>query len=158
VSLLGAYGALRIDDLSSFYWWASLAWTAACARYLACCRLPFWRARGYSQPDLPAANAAEAAVVEGVNVYPVSSLTDVLDLLNSSVVGAIQREPCRVATETLLGELQHFAVDFKDVRGQQTAKRALEVAAAGSHNILMIGRRGRARRCWPSDCRRSWRR
>ena len=47
--------------------------------------------------------------------------------------------PFRVKTEELLGELQHFSVDFKDVRGQQTAKRALEVAAAGSHNILMIG-------------------
>src|SRR5258708_8189148 len=88
---------------------------------------------------LPAANAAEAAVVEGVNVYPVTSLLDVLELLNSTVVGVIQREPFRVSTEALLGELQHFNVDFKDVRGQQTSKRALEVAAAGSHNILMIG-------------------
>jgi magnesium chelatase family protein len=78
-------------------------------------------------------------VVEGVNVYPVSSLIDVIDLLNSSVVGTIQREPVRTSTEQLLSELQHFAVDFKDVRGQQSAKRALEVAAAGSHNILMIG-------------------
>ncbi len=87
---------------------------------------------------LPAANAAEAAVVEGVNVYPVSSLLDVLELLNTTVLGVIQREPFRVSTEALLTELQHFTVDFKDVRGQQTAKRALEVAAAGSHNILMI--------------------
>ena len=74
-----------------------------------------------------------------MNVYPVSSLLDVLELLNSQVVGKIQREPFRVSTAELLNELQHFAVDFKDVRGQQTAKRALEVAAAGSHNILMIG-------------------
>jgi magnesium chelatase family protein len=88
---------------------------------------------------LPAANAAEAAVVEGVNVYPVASLLDVIDLLNSTVVGQVQREPFRVKTEELLGELQHFSLDFKDVRGQQTAKRALEVSAAGSHNILMIG-------------------
>ena len=78
-------------------------------------------------------------MVEGVNVYPVASLLDVIDLLNSTVVGQVQREPFRVKTEELLGELQHFSVDFKDVRGQQTAKRALEVAAAGSHNILMIG-------------------
>jgi magnesium chelatase family protein len=98
-------------------------------------------AREKKIPNLivPAANAAEAAVVEGVSVYPVTSLLDVLDLLNSSVLGALQREPVHAATEKLLGELQHFAIDFCDVRGQQTAKRALEVAAAGSHNILMIG-------------------
>ncbi len=54
-------------------------------------------------------------------------------------MGKVQREPFQVKTEDILGELQHFSVDFKDVRGQQTAKRALEVAAAGSHNILMIG-------------------
>jgi magnesium chelatase family protein len=63
----------------------------------------------------------------------------VLDLLNTSVVGVIQREPYTVVTQELLGKLEQFSVDFHDVRGQQTAKRALEVAAAGSHNILMIG-------------------
>ncbi len=97
------------------------------------------REKGIANLILPAANAAEAAVVEGVNVYPVTSLLDVIDLLNSTVVGVVQREPFRVATEEILGKLEHFSVDFCDVRGQQTAKRALEVAAAGSHNILMIG-------------------
>ena len=61
------------------------------------------REKGIPNLILPAANAAEAAVVEGVNVYPVSSLLDVLELLNTSVVGVIQREPFRVATEELLG-------------------------------------------------------
>jgi magnesium chelatase family protein len=97
------------------------------------------RARGIANLVLPAVNAQEAAVVEGVNVFPVESLRDVIDLLNSTVMGQVQRPPFRVATEALLGELHHFAADFSEVRGQQTAKRALEVAAAGGHNILMIG-------------------
>lgn len=62
-----------------------------------------------------------------------------LELLNGAVLGALQREPLLFETEKLLGELQLFHVDFCDVRGQQTAKRALEVASAGSHNIVMIG-------------------
>jgi magnesium chelatase family protein len=47
--------------------------------------------------------------------------------------------PVKVDGDTLVGEAQHYAVDFKDVRGQQTAKRALEISCAGGHNILMIG-------------------
>lgn len=89
---------------------------------------------------LPAANAAEAAVVEGVSVYPVASPLDVLDLLNVVVMGVIAARavPC-VDREACFGELQQFTVELKDGRGQQTAQRALEVAAAGSHSIRMIG-------------------
>jgi magnesium chelatase family protein len=97
------------------------------------------RAKGIANLILPAVNAPEAAVVEGVNVFPVTSLKDVIELLSSTVLGEVQRAPFRVATAELLGELHHYAADFCDVRGQQTAKRALEVAAAGGHNILMIG-------------------
>ena len=140
VGILGAYGALRMNDLSQFLLVGELGLDGSLRPVPGMLPVAIL-AREKDIPNLilPAANAAEAAVVEGVNVYPVSSLMDVLELLNSSVVGVIQREPFRVNTEELLGELQHFTVDFCDVRGQQTAKRALEVAAAGSHNILMIG-------------------
>ena len=140
IGILGAYGALRTNDLSRFLLVGELGLDGSVRPIPGMLPIAIL-AREKDIPNLilPLANAAEAAVVEGVNVYPVSSLSDVLELLNSAVVGVIQREPFRVATEELLGELQSFPLDFCDVRGQQTAKRALEVAAAGSHNILMIG-------------------
>jgi len=140
VGILGAYGALRTGDLSQFLLVGELGLDGGVRPIPGMLPVAIMaREKGIPNLILPAANAPEAAVVEGVNVYPVTSLADVLDLLNGVVMGVIQREPFRVATESLLGELQHFSVDFCDVRGQQTAKRALEVAAAGSHNILMIG-------------------
>ena len=74
-------------------------------------------------------------MVGGVQVYPVKSLLDVIRFVNTG--NGIQ--PLKVDSDALLTESQHFVVDFKDVRGQHTAKRALEVACAGGHNILMIG-------------------
>ena len=124
VGILGAYGALRTNDLSRFLLVGELGLDGSVRPIPGMLPVAILaREKGIPNLILPAANAAEAAVVEGVNVYPVSSLLDVLELLNSTVVGVIQREPFRVNTEALLGELQHFAVDFSDVRGQQTAKR-----------------------------------
>jgi magnesium chelatase family protein len=93
------------------------------------------REQGVRNLVVPEANAREAAVVEGVNVYAVKSLPQAVDLINSPESFA----PVHLDRQSLLADAAQYAVDLRDVRGQQGAKRALEVACAGGHNIIFLG-------------------
>jgi magnesium chelatase family protein len=93
------------------------------------------REQGIRNVVVPEANAREAAVVEGIQVFAVKSLPQAADMINAPE----SFQPVAVDTFQMLAEAAQYSVDLRDVRGQMAAKRALEVACAGSHNILLIG-------------------
>lgn len=85
---------------------------------------------------LPRENAREAAVVNNLTVYGMNHLREVVDFLNDKTVP----QPLVINTrQEFLNATNHYDLDFEDVKGQETVKRAFEVAAAGGHNLLMIG-------------------
>ncbi len=90
---------------------------------------------GIKKVFVPEENAPEAAMVQGIEVYPVSSLPDVVEFLS----GRKDIEPLSLDISKIFAEHRQYDVDFNEIKGQRQALRALEIAAAGGHNVIMIG-------------------
>ncbi len=137
IGLLAASGQMSMDKLGEYVLMGELSLDGGLQRIRGVLPMAI-RAKtdGFKGLILPMENAREAAVVEGLDVVGVDSLLEVVGFLN----GNLGVEPVRIDTrKEFLDRVNHFDIDFSEVRGQENVKRALEIAAAGSHNIIMIG-------------------
>ncbi len=136
VGILGAAGCVHSQNLSDHLFLGELSLDGSVRPVKGTLSMAVMaRDKGMKNLIVPEANASEAAVVDTVRTFPVRSLSQVVELLNGKAAWI----PTIVDRLQLLAQKSSYDVDFKDVKGQYQAKRAMEVATAGGHNIILIG-------------------
>ncbi len=135
IGILCSEGVLSQEDLEGYMLTGELSLDGALRPIKGALSIAMeCKDRGLRGLIIPEENAPEAAVVRGVDVYGFKSILEVVEFLKGNSV-----EPFKVDIEDILKEASRYEEDFAEIKGQEHAKRAMEIAAAGGHNILMIG-------------------
>lgn len=137
IGILAASGQIEVDELDKYFIMGELSLDGGLQSIKGALPIAIQASKeSYQGFILPKVNAREAGIVKGIAVYGMETLLDVINFFNS------KEKPAQTIVDTeeeFLYQMNSYEQDFSDVKGQENIKRALEIAAAGGHNVILIG-------------------